>query len=387
MNREKFVFSQLVAFLDNNKFRRLVDKYQGDHYVKNFTCWNQLLVLMFGQLCGRESLRDLIVTLEAHKSKCYHLGLGHDAVAKSTLADANQGRDYRIFEEFAFQMMSEARRRRAEEIFRLGGNVYAFDSTTIPLCLSLFGWARFRRRKGGVKMHVLYDVETSVPAFYHITDAAVNDAKAMPEIPCEAGAYYIFDRGYNAFAELARINRLESFFVVRARQNLQFKCLKWKRRLPENIQTDAEIRLTGAVSRGKYPGKLRLVRFHDEEQDRDFAFITNAMRIKALEVANLYRNRWQVELFFKWLKQHLKIKKFWGSSENAVRIQIGAAITAYCLVAIVQQELGTRRTTYELLQILSVSLMDRMPLMELFEKAEVTGQIPMQTPLLPGFNF
>ena len=183
MNREKFVFSQLVAFLDNNKFRRLVDKYQGDHYVKNFTCWNQLLVLMFGQLCGRESLRDLIVTLEAHKSKCYHLGLGHDAVAKSTLADANQGRDYRIFEEFAFQMMSEARRRRAEEIFRLGGNVYAFDSTTIPLCLSLFGWARFRRRKGGVKMHVLYDVETSVPAFYHITDAAVNDAKAMPEIP------------------------------------------------------------------------------------------------------------------------------------------------------------------------------------------------------------
>ena len=236
-------------------------------------------------------------------------------------------------------------------------------------------------------MHVFYDLEAGVPAFYHVTAASVNDAKAMPEIPFEPGAYYIFDRGYNAFAELERINRLESFFIVRSKQNLQFKCLKWRRRLPRNVLTDAEIRLTGGVSFGKYPGKLRLVRFHDEEQDRDFMFLTNAMSIRPLQVADLYRNRWQIELFFKWIKQHLKIKKFWGVTENAVRIQIGTAITAYCLVAIVQKMLGSKRTTYELLQILSVSLMDKTPLNELFEKTENNEPALDPTPFLPGFDF
>ena len=387
MHKDKYVFAQLVEFLDNNKFRRLVEKYNGDFHIRHFSCWNQLLALMFGQLSGRESLRDLIVTLEAHRSKCYHLGLGRRPVAKATLADANQSRDYRIFEDFAFFMMGEARRRCAEEIFMLGGSAYAFDSTTIPLCLSLFPWARFRRHDGGVKVHALYDLEAGVPAFYHVTAASVNDAKAMPEIPLEPGAYYIFDRGYNAFAELERINRLESFFIVRSKQNLQFKCLKWRRRLPRNVLADAEIRLTGGVSFGKYPEKLRLVRYHDEEQDRDFMFLTNAMSIGPLQVADLYRNRWQIELFFKWIKQHLKIKKFWGVTENAVRIQIGTAITAYCLVAIVQKMLESKRTTYELLQILSVSLMDKTPLNELFEKTDNNETDIDPTPFLPGFDF
>lgn len=368
MNKDKYVFAQLIEFLNNDKFRRLVDKYDGNRYVKHLTCWNQLLALMFGQLSNRESLRDLIVALEAHQSKCFHLGLGSKPIAKTTLATANQNRDYRIFEEFAFYMMAQAREKRAEDIFKLGGKVYAFDSTTIPLCLSVFWWAKFRKKKGGVKAHVLYDLEAQVPAFYHITTASVHDSKAMKEIAYETGAYYIFDRGYNNFKELYRIHRLESFFVVRAKSNLQYKYVKWKRRLPEHILTDAEIELTVYNTSKDYPEHLRLVRFYDEEQDRVFIFLTNAMDLTAQQIADLYKNRWQIELFFKWLKQHLKIKKFWGTTENAVRIQIYSAICAYCLVAIVQHDMRLDRSTYEVLQILSMSLTDTTHLRDLFDK-------------------
>ena len=384
MNKDKYVFAQFSDFLDHNKFRRLVDKYNGDFHVKHFTCWHQLLTLMFGQLSGRESLRDLTTVLDAHKSKCYHLGLGSSPASRNTLSVANQNRDYHVFEEYAFFMMDEARRKCATDIFMLGGKVYAFDSTTIPLCLSVFHWAKFRSRKGGVKAHVLYDLETHVPSFYHITTASVHDSKAMSAIPCESGSYYVFDRGYNAFAELFRINRLESFFVVRAKQNLKFKCVKWKRRMPENVLGDAEIEFAEEASFKKYPEKLRLVRFHDNEQNRDFAFLTNDFSLPSLKVADLYRNRWQVELFFKWLKQHLKIKKFWGVTENAVRIQMSVAIITYCLVAVVRNELKLERSTYELLQILSVSLTDKTPMRELFEKQEIEAPDVPVTPFLPG---
>lgn len=384
MFHDKFVFSQLTAFLDRNHFNYLTRKYDGNKYVKHLTCWNQFLTLMFGQLCNRESLRDVIVALEAHRSKCFHLGLGRKPIAKTTLATANQNRDYRIFEEFAFYMMAQAREKRSADIFKLGGKVYAFDSTTIPLCLSVFWWAKFRKKKGGVKAHVLYDLEAQVPAFYHITTASVNDSKTMQEIPYETDAYYIFDRGYNNFKELYRIQRMESFFVVRAKSNLQFKCVKWKRCLPKNILTDAEIELTVYKSRKDYPESMRLVRYYDEEQGREFMFLTNAMNLTAQQIADLYKNRWQIELFFKWLKQHLKIKKFWGTTENAVRIQISAAITAYCLVAIVQHDMQLKRSTYEVLQILSMSLTDKTPLRELFDKTysnDVKGQ---SGPLIPG---
>ena len=384
MFKDKFVFSQLIAFLDRNHFNYLARKYDGDKYVKHLTCWNQLLALMFGQLSNRESLRDLIVALEAHQSKCFHLGLGRKPIAKTTLATANQNRDYRIFEEFAFYMMEQARRNRAADIFKLGGKVYAFDSTTIPLCLSVFWWAKFRKKKGGVKVHVLYDLEVQVPAFYHITTASVHDSKAMPEIPYETGAYYIFDRGYNNFKELFRIQRMESFFVVRAKTNLQYKCVKWKRRMPKNILSDAEIELTVYNSRKNYPDNLRLVRYYDEEQDREFMFLTNAMDLTAQQIADLYKNRWQIELFFKWLKQHLKIKKFWGTTENAVRIQIAAAITAYCLVAIVQHDMKLKRSTYKVLQILSISLTDKTPLRELFDKTYSNDVKEQFGPLIPG---
>ena len=384
MNKNKYVFAQLIEFLNNDKFRRLVDKYDGNRYVKHLTCWNQLLALMFGQLCNRESLRDVIVALEAHRSKCFHLGLGRKPIAKTTLATANQNRDYRIFEEFSFYMMAQTREKRATDIFKLGGKVYAFDSTTIPLCLSVFWWAKFRKKKGGVKAHVLYDLEAQVPAFYHITTASVNDSKAMQEIPYETDAYYIFDRGYNNFKELYRIQQMESFFVVRAKSNLQYKCVRWKRRLPKNILSDAEIELTVYKSRKDYPEDLRLVRFYDEEQDREFLFLTNAMDLTAQQIADLYKNRWQIELFFKWLKQHLKIKKFWGTTENAVRIQISAAITTYCLVAVVQHDMQLKRSTYEVLQILSMSLTDKTPLRELFDKTYSNDVKEQLGPLIPG---
>lgn len=384
MNKSKYVFAQLVEFLDNDKFRHLVDKYEGNRYVKHFTCWNQLLALMFGQLSNRESLRDLVVALEAHQSKCYHLGLGRNPIAKSTFATANQNRDYRIFEEFAFYMMDQARSKRATDIFKLKGKVYAFDSTTIPLCLSVFWWAKFRKRKGGVKARILYDLESQVPAYFHITKASVHDSKAMKEIPYESGSYYVFDRGYNAFKELYRIHRHESSFVVRAKKNLQYKCIRWKRRMPKNVMTDSEILLTDYITSKKYKEKLRLVKFYDEKEGREFAFLTNAFHLSALQVANLYKNRWQIELFFKWLKQHLKIKKFWGTTENAVRIQISAAITAYCLVAIVQHDMHLERSTYEVLQILSISLTDKTPLRELFEKTNFNDVKEQFDPLIPG---
>ena len=384
MNQGQYVFSQLIDFLDRNHFNYLARKYDGNRYVKNFTCWNQLLALMFGQLSNRESLRDVVVALEAHRSKCKFLGIGEHAIAKSTFASANQNRSYQIFEDFAFFMMEQARKKRATDIFKLKGKVYAFDSTTIPLCLSVFWWAKFRKKKGGVKAHVLYDLEAQVPAFFHISTASVHDSKAMKEITYESGSYYVFDRGYNAFRELYKIHLHESYFVVRAKKNLQYRCTHWKRRLPKNVLTDAEIILTDIVTGKKYPEKLRLVKFYDEEQGRKFAFLTNAFHLSSLEVANLYKNRWQIELFFKWLKQHLKIKNFWGTTENAVRIQISAAIIAYCLVAIVQHDMQLKRSTYEVLQILSISLTDKTPIRELFEKTNFNDVKELDYPLIPG---
>ena len=390
MNKDKYVFAQMVEFLDNYKFLRIVKKYDGNKYVKHFTCWNQLLTLMFGQLCNRESLRDLIVALNAHQEKCYHLGVGKH-VTRSNLAKANENRDYRIFEDFAFHMISEARKKRVNDIFKLNGNVYAFDSTTIDLCLKLFPWANFRTYKGGIKIHTLYDVETQVPAFIHITEAKINDVRAMDVITYESGSFYVFDRAYNDYHRLYKIHMMDSFFVVRAKTNIKARVLKWKRRLPKNILSDCEIELTGFYTQKSYPETIRLVRFWDEEDEREFVYLTNAKHIPALQVAELYKNRWQVELFFKWLKQHLKIKKFWGTSENAVKIQVYSAIIAYCLVAIMQHDMKLDRSTYEVLQILGISLTDKTPLRNLFSKTkfnDVKEQSGLDGPnLFSNYNF
>lgn len=368
MNKDKYVFAQLVSFLDNFKFSHIVRKYQGDKYIKSFTCWNQLLVMMFGQLSNRESLRDLIVATEAHSGKLYHLGMGK-SVTRSNLAKANETRDYHIFEEFAFFMIEQARAKQKTDIFNLGGSVYAFDSTTIDLCLSVFDWAKFRKHKGGVKMHTLYDVEAQVPAFVHITTASVHDSKAMPEIPYEPGAHYIFDRGYNDFANLYKINLIEGFFVVRAKSNVRFKPRRWRRRLKNGIKSDSIGSFTVYKSSKDYPEELRKIVYVDPDDGRTYIFLTNNLDASAELICELYRNRWSVELFFKWIKEHLKIKKFWGTSENAVRIQIYCAIITYCLVAIVQHDMELQRSVYEVLQIVGISLTDKTHLCDLFDKS------------------
>jgi hypothetical protein len=366
MNKDKYVFAQLVSFLDNFKFLRIVKKYDGDKYIKSYTCWNQLLTMMFGQISNRESLRDLIVAMEAHAGKLYHLGIGK-SVTRSNLSKANEQRDYRIFKEFATYMIAEARRRRIDKIFELEGHVYAFDSTTVDLCLSVFEWAKFRKHKGGIKVHTLYDIEAQVPAFVHITEAKVHDSKAMTEIPYENGAHYIFDRGYNDFGNLYTINRIGAFFVVR--NNVRFKPKTWKRRLPGDVVSDAVGYFTVYKSSKDYPKKLRKVVCIDPEDGTRYIFLTNNLTASAETIAELYRNRWSVELFFKWIKQHLRIKKFWGTSENAVRIQIYCALITYCLVAIVQHDMRLERSIYEVLQILGISLTDKTHLRYLFDKS------------------
>jgi hypothetical protein len=284
--------------------------------------------------------------------------------------------------------VNEARQKLVSDIFNLTGNVYAFDLTTIDLCLSVFWWAKFRKKKGGIKVHTLYDVETQIPAFFHITEASVHDSTAMKEIPYESGLYYIFDRAYNYFKMLYKIHQIGTFFVVRAKKNLQYKPIKCKRKLPKNILSDVTIELTGFYPKQYYPEHLRLVRYWDDEQKRELVFLTNAMHISALQTAELYKNRWQVELFFKWLKQHLKIIKFWGVTENAVRIQIYAAVCTYCLVAIIQTDMLLDRSTYEVLQILTISLTDKTHLRDHFDKAKFQNnkeRFKLNEPTL--FNF
>lgn len=371
MNQDKYVFAQLAEFLPQRVFDSIVKKYDGDKYVKHFSCWNQLLCMLFGQLTNRDSLRDLIVTLEAHSKKSYHLGLGK-SVTRSNLAKANESRNSGIFEDFAYHLINIARNKRANEDFEIKGKVYAFDSTTVDLCLNVFWWARFRKTKGGIKIHTLFDITTQIPAFIHITPAAVNDMNAMDHINYEEGAYYVFDRGYVDFSRLNTINKLKAFFVVRAKSSLKYRRIySAKVDKTNGVLCDQTGKLTGFYTSKDYPEILRRIKYHDKESARTFVFLTNNMEITAYQVALLYKNRWQIELFFKWIKQHLKIKSFWGTSEkNAVRIQIYSAITAYCLVSIIASDLKTSHSTYEILQIIGISLLDKTPVNELLKIIE-----------------
>jgi len=366
MNHGRYVFSQVTDFLPKRVFESIVNRYSGDKGVRFFSCWNQLLCMVFGQLTNRDSLRDLIVAIEAHKQKAYHLGFGKN-VTRSNLSKANEKRNFKIFEEFAYYLIDVARNKLKNDNFEIKGKVYAFDSTTIDLCLNVFWWAKFRKAKGGIKLHTLYDITTQIPAFIHITAATVNDVKAMDVIPYENGAYYIFDRGYVDFARLYRITLLSAYFVVRAKSNLQFRRLYSQNAdRSTGVQSDQIGKLTGFYVSKDYPDKLRKVKYYDKDMNRTFVFLTNNMSLTAHEIALLYKNRWQIELFFKWIKQHLKIKSFWGNTENAVRIQIYSAIITYCLVAIVAHDLIIERSTYEILQILGISLLDKTPVKELF---------------------
>lgn len=366
MNQGKYVFSQLTGYLPQRIFDGFVKKHDGNRYVKHFTCWNQLLCMLFGQLTNRESLRDLIVALDAHSGKSYHLGLGK-SVTRSNFAKANEVRNSKIFEDFAYHLIATARELHPRDDFKIKGNIYAFDSSTIDLCLNVFWWAKFRKAKGGIKLHTLYDVNTQIPAFLHITPANVHDVKAMDELVYEANAHYIFDRAYLDYTRLYKIERCSAYFVVRAKSNTKFRRM-YSNKVDKltGIQCDQIGKLSGFYTCQEYPEKLRRVKYYDKDSNRTFVFLTNNMKVTAEEVALLYKKRWQVELFFKWVKQHLKIKSFWGTSENAVKIQIYCAISAYCLVSIVADKLKLERSTYEILQVLGISLLDKTPINELF---------------------
>lgn len=371
MNQGRYIFSQLCDFLPVDFFKWLVKKYEGNKYVKSFTCWNHLLVLLFGQLSNREGLRDLVVTLAPHKRAFHHLGFGK-SVTRSNLSKANEVRDVRIFREFANRMIAIAREKRAGvKDFFLSNKVYAFDSTTISLCLSVFWWTRLHHGRGGVKMHTLYDVTTDIPSFVIITDASVHDSKVMDQIPYESDSFYIFDRAYMATEHLFQIEMSEAYFVVREKSKILYKVLEDKHcsNPDTGVMADQIIVFTGSKTKKQYPRELRRVVFYDSENNRTLVLYTNNFEVSAEQIALLYKYRWRVELFFKWMKQHLRIKEFYGTSENAVQIQIYAALTAYCLVAIVEHEMQLDMDTYDVLRILSTSLLTRMPLRDLLDKS------------------
>lgn len=362
MNTGKYIFSQIILHLPARSFDRCVEHYDGNKYVKHFTCWNQLLCMMFGQLSGRDSLRDLLVSISPHKTKFYHLGFGKN-VSKTNLALANEKRDYRIFEEFAYIMIKKARSCSMPDAdFKLdiAGPVYAFDSTLIDLCLNVFWWAEFRTTKAAIKMHTLIDVKTSIPCFVHITDGATHDVHGLDVLKYETGGFYVLDRGYVDFERLFKINRCGAYFVTRAKDNLSFSRITSRKvKKKKGILCDQTINLKGFYSSDKYPDNLRRIRFVDEETEKRFVFITNNFDLAPEDVALLYKYRWKIELFFKWIKQHLKIKSFWGTTENAVRIQIYSAIITYTLIVVIKSKLKLIQTNYEILQILSISLLDK----------------------------
>ena len=370
MNQGKFVFAQVVTFLPTRVFDRCVTQFNGNKWIKHFSCWNQLMCMMFGQLSGRESLRDLLITIGAHSTKYYHLGLGKN-VSRSNLASANEQRDYQIYEAFAYEMISIARCCAINETdfsLAIAGNVYAFDSTTIDLCLNVFWWASFRTAKGAVKIHTLFDVKTAIPTFIHITEGSVHDVNALDELTYEADGFYIMDKAYVDFRRLFTIHQSKAFFVTRAKDNFKFKRIKSsKPDKPTGIICDQTIKLTGIKSLKSYPNNLRRIKYFDKEQQRTFVFITNNFIQDAADIAMLYKYRWKVELFFKWIKQHLKIKSFWGTSINAVKTQVYIAIITYTLVAIIKSKLKISRSTYEILQILSASLFDKTHLNDLLQ--------------------
>ena len=367
MHKGRYVFTQLVDFLPRKHFEWLVAKYEGNKYVKSFSCWNHLLVLLFGQLSNREGLRDLIVTLAPFKFAFHHLGFGK-SVTRSNLSKANEVREVRIFQEFADRMVAIARKKRdGIKDFFISNRVYAFDSSTISLCLSVYWWTKLHHGKGGVKLHELYDVKADIPAFSVVTDASLHDSKIMDQIPYEKDSFYIFDRAYMVTSMLYLIETKDAFFVVREKHKMLFEVIQDKDyNNPETgVMADQIIKFKGNKTRRQYPRQLRRIVFYDKEGNRTFVFYTNNIDITAEQVALLYKYRWRVELFFKWLKQHLRIKEFYGTTENAVKIQIYAAITAYCLVVVVQEELKLEMDTYDVLRILNTSLLTKMPLVDL----------------------
>ena len=376
MNIGKTLFAQLMDFLPWKTFHRIVERYDGDRYVKSMTCADQFRVMAFAQLTYRESLRDIEVCLSAQSAKLYHMGLRQET-KRSTLADTNEARDWRIHAEFAQRLIEQARKLYAGDSFgiELENTVYALDSTTIDLCLSLFPWALFRTTKSAVKMHTLLDLRGNIPSFIHISDGKLGDVKALDILVLEAGAIYVMDRGYLDFARLYTMHRAQAFFVTRAKSNTRLRRV-YSAVVDRStgIICDQTIALTGTISRKDYPEHLRRIRFKDPETGKTLVFLTNNFALPAAIICALYKARWQVELFFKWIKQHLRIKKFYGNSENAVKSQIWIAVSVYVLVAIVKKRLNLDASLYTLLQIFSLTLFEKMPIQQAFAGSDYKSE-------------
>ena len=372
MHSGRFVFSQLMEHLPSKAFRRCVRRYRGDRHIQSFTCLDQFLCLAFAQLTHRESLRDIEVCLRAHREKLYHMGI-RGGMARNTLANANAKRDWRIHADFAQVLIRIARPLYATEDLglELDNTVYALDSSTVDLCLSVFPWAVFRSTKSGVKLHTLLDLRGNIPAFVHLSEAKLHDVNVLDLLVPEPGAFYVMDRAYVDFQRLFLLHCLGAFFVVRAKSNIQFR-----RRYSaaadksKGVRCDQTIVLTGPETRKRYPQPLRRVSCRDIQSGRRLVFLTNHFAVPADTVAELYRHRWQVELFFKWIKQHLRIKSFFGTSENAVKTQLWNAVAVYVLVAIVRKRLNLSTEPYTILQILSLTLFEKIPLIQLLTKSE-----------------
>ena len=376
MNLGKTLFAQLMDFLPWKTFHRIVARHDGDRYVKSLTCADQFRVMAFAQLTYRESLRDIEVCLSAQVTKLYHMGLRQE-IKRSTLADANETRNWLIHAEFAQRLIVQARKLYAGDSFgiELENTAYALDSTTIDLCLSLFPWALFRTTKSAVKMHTLLDLRGNIPSFIHISDGKLGDVKALDILVLEAGAIYVMDRGYLDFARLYMMHQAQAFFVTRAKSNTQLQRV-YSAAVDRStgIICDQTIALTGTTSRKDYPVHLRRIRYKDAETGKTLVFLTNNFALPAATICALYKARWQVELFFKWIKQHLRIKKFYGNTENAVKSQIWIAVSVYVLVAIVKKRLNLDTSLYTLLQILSVTLFEKMPLQQAFPGSDYKSE-------------
>ena len=368
MNYGKTVFSQIIDFLPKKKFAQCVDRYNGNFRVRSFTCYDQFLCMAFAQLTYRESLRDIECCLRAFQQKLYHMGIKGN-VSKSTLADANEKRDWRIYSDFAQILIHQARQLYTDEDFglQLQETVYALDTTIIDLCLSVFPWAHFRKTKGAIKLHTLLDLRGNIPSFIAITHAKVHDVNILDELVPEAGAIYIMDRGYIDFERLYSLNQCSAFFIVRAKTNTGLRRI-YSMPVDKSIgvRCDQIVVPTVYYSRKAYPEKLRRVKFFDADNGNRLTFITNQFTLPAKTIADLYKCRWQVELFFKWIKQHLRIKAFYGTSENAVKTQIWIAIAIYVLVAIIRKRLRIDLSLYTILQILSVTLFEKIPISQAF---------------------
>jgi transposase len=375
MNQGRTVFSQVMDFLPNHEFRSCVTRYQGNRRLRSFSCMDQFLCMAFAQLSYRDSLRDTVCCLRSMHHKLYHMGIRGN-VSRSTLADANEKRDWRIYADFAQILIQHARDLYVDDDFgvELNETVYALDSSTIDLCLAVFPWAKFRQHKAAVKLHTLLDLRGNIPTFISITDGKYHDVNILDVLVPEPGSFYVMDRAYLDFARLHIIKECSSFFVIRSKSNTRF------RRVYSNpvdkatgIMCDQVILLTGQKGSTAYPDKLRRVKYYDAEKDRSFNFLTNNFVVPAITIADLYRCRWQVELFFKWIKQHLRIKSFYGTSENAVKSQIWIAVSVYVLVAIVKKRLDlNQKSLYTILQILSVTLFEKTPILQVLTDSDYT---------------